>query len=94
MATGGGKSLCMYLASLASSTSAVGVVISPLVGLMDEQVTSKFSIHTIWPLLSQFGIHFKVERLSQAGVRSMHVSQAGDFKMVVSSNCRIGTFAT
>ena len=44
MATGGGKSLCMYLAPLASSTSAVGVVISPLVGLMDEQVTSKFSI--------------------------------------------------
>ena len=44
MATGGGKSLCMYLAPLASSMSAVGVVISPLVGLMDEQVTSKFSI--------------------------------------------------
>ena len=44
MATGGGKSLCMYLAPLASSTSAVGVVISPLVGLVDEQVTSKFSI--------------------------------------------------
>ena len=44
MATGGGKSLCMYLALLASSAPAVGVVISPLVGLMDEQVTSKFSI--------------------------------------------------
>ena len=40
MATGGNKSLCMYLAC--SSTSAV---ISPLVDLMDEQVTSKFSIH-------------------------------------------------
>ena len=35
MATGGGKGLCMYLAPLASSTSAVEVVISPLVGLMD-----------------------------------------------------------
>ena len=53
-----------------------------------------WSILYNWPLLSQFGIRFKVERLSQAGVRSMRVSQAGDFKMVVSSNCRIGTFAT
>ena len=30
----------------------------------------------------------------QAGVRSMCVSQAGDFKTVLSSNCRIGTYAT
>ena len=45
MATGGGKSLCMYLAPLAASSSATAVVISPLIGLMDEQVVqTKFRI--------------------------------------------------
>ena len=38
MATGAGKSLCFYLVPLAASTSAVGVVISPLNALMDQQV--------------------------------------------------------
>ena len=37
--TGGGKSLCMFLVPLSISNSAVGVVISPLNGLMDEQVS-------------------------------------------------------
>ena len=40
MATGAGKSLCIYLVPLAVGTSAVGVVISPLNGLMDQQVSS------------------------------------------------------
>jgi len=44
IATGGGKSLCMFLAPLASSSSAIAVVISPLIGLMDEQVRSSLSI--------------------------------------------------
>ena len=44
IATGGGKSLCMYLAPLAASSSAIAIVISPLLGLMDEQVTSSLSI--------------------------------------------------
>ena len=38
MATGGGKSLCMFLAPLAARADAVGVVISPLNVLRDEQV--------------------------------------------------------
>ena len=38
MATGAGKSLCFYLVPLAASTSAVGVVSSPLNALMDQQV--------------------------------------------------------
>ena len=37
MATGAGKSLCILLAPLALSDSAVGIVISPLNGLMDQQ---------------------------------------------------------
>ena len=36
--TGGGKSLCMYIGVLAQETDKVGVIISPLIGLMDEQV--------------------------------------------------------
>ncbi len=38
MPTGGGKSLCMFLVPLSISDVAVGVVVSPLKGLMDEQV--------------------------------------------------------
>ena len=38
LATGSGKSLCMFLAPLASSDSAMAVIVSPLNGLMDEQV--------------------------------------------------------
>ena len=41
MATGAGKSLCIFLPPLAVSDSAIGVVISPLNGLMDQQVGSE-----------------------------------------------------
>ena len=39
MATGSGKSMCMYLPPLVSSKAAVAIIISPLVGLMEEQVS-------------------------------------------------------
>lgn len=38
MATGSGKTLCIYLGPLAKSDKAVTVVISPLNGLMEQQV--------------------------------------------------------
>lgn len=38
MATGSGKSLCMFLGPLAKNVNAVGVIISPLNALMDQQV--------------------------------------------------------
>ena len=38
MATGAGKSLCMFLAPLAARENGIGAVISPLNGLTDEQV--------------------------------------------------------
>ena len=42
MATGAGKSLCFYLVPLSLSSSAVGVVVGPL---MDQQVISIFMLH-------------------------------------------------
>ena len=38
LATGSGKSLCIFLAPLAASNTAMVVIVSPLNGLMDEQV--------------------------------------------------------
>ena len=38
MATGAGKSLCVFLLPLAVGGSAMGIIISPLVGLMEQQV--------------------------------------------------------
>lgn len=40
MPTGGGKTLCMFLPPLATSDVAIGLVISPLVALMDQQVSN------------------------------------------------------
>lgn len=38
LATGSGKSMCMFLVPLAISDSAMAMIVSPLNGLMDEQV--------------------------------------------------------
>ena len=38
MATGAGKSLCMFLPPLVYSSSSLAVIISPLISLMDDQV--------------------------------------------------------
>ena len=39
MATGSGKSLCMFLPPLAVSNDSMAVIISPLIALMDQQVS-------------------------------------------------------
>ena len=39
MATGSGKSLCMFLGPLGASDVAIGVIISPLNGLMQQQIS-------------------------------------------------------
>lgn len=44
--TGGGKSLCMYIGVLAHEPDKVGVIISPLIGLIDEQVSCMDVWHT------------------------------------------------
>lgn len=38
MATGAGKSLCMFLVPIASGDTSMGIIISPLNSLMNEQV--------------------------------------------------------
>ena len=38
MATGSGKSLCMFLVPLSHSSTAMGIIISPLKALMEQQV--------------------------------------------------------
>ena len=43
MPTGGGKSLCMFLVPLAVYKKAIGVVVSLLVSLMDQQVSKLYA---------------------------------------------------
>ena len=45
--TGGGKSLCVFLTPLAVSDTAMGIVISPLNGLIDQQVCSSQHISMV-----------------------------------------------
>lgn len=47
MATGSGKSVCMFLPLLASGDLGMGVIISPLNALMDRQVLNLF-IKACW----------------------------------------------
>lgn len=44
IATGGGKSICMFLPVLTISNSAIGIIVSPLIGLMDQQVCQSLII--------------------------------------------------
>ncbi len=48
MPTGGGKSLCMFLVPLSISDAAMGVIVSPLNGLMDEHVRRLFCLYVEW----------------------------------------------
>ena len=47
MPTGGGKSMCMFLIPLSISENAMGIVITPLIGLMEQQVSHCAVLHCI-----------------------------------------------
>ena len=49
MATGSGKTLCMFIPVLAAHEEAMGIIVSPLSGLIDQQVlaTSFLNMHII-----------------------------------------------
>lgn len=49
MATGSGKSICMFLPALAHSDKACTVIISPLIALMDDQVSIHVAHHVMQP---------------------------------------------
>lgn len=59
MRTGGGKSLCMYVLPLAIGGEAMGFVISPLVGLIQQQV-SLLCMHIEWAPTTQF-LHARLD---------------------------------
>ena len=40
MPTGGGKSLCMFLIPLSLGNDSLGIIVSPLVGLIEQQVSN------------------------------------------------------
>ena len=47
MPTGGGKMMCMFVPPLAASHAAMGLVISPLIALMEQQVRLKINVNII-----------------------------------------------
>ena len=95
MATGAGKSLCMFLVPLAHDLPSVGVVISPLNCLMDEQVlyiaitciAKSCSTNTSVMALK------RVLKLAVIGIKAVRVCRqnTGHFASVVSGEFYFGT---
>ena len=54
MRTGGGKSLCMFVLPLAFGGEAMGIIISPLVGLMEQQVSDLHA--SMWTIMCVVGV--------------------------------------
>ena len=96
MATGAGKSLCMFLAPLAARENGIVVVISPLNGLMDEQVLEyacQIAIVRMIPGMKCNGSHsWKVRKLAHVGVPAVQVSELNrdSLELVAAGNFRFG----
>ena len=58
MSTGAGKTLCMFLPPLAMSEFSVGVIISPLNAIMDEQVHTSYNTGGSFSSCSFFLLRF------------------------------------
>ena len=72
MATGAGKSLCIFLGPLCSSRDAVGIVISPLTGLIEEQVPIK-SVKLI--VCMHNSLYIQIAILERIGVAAVHITE-------------------
>ena len=73
MAAGAGKSLCMFLAPLAVSDAAMAVVTSPLLGLMDQQVSYPVC-HAIQTFTCMYA-YMQVSQLLAVGVPAVRAGQ-------------------
>ena len=79
MATGSGKSLCMFLPPLVHSTKAAAIIISPLVGLMDEQVHVYLLKYILWytkPII--YTLYCQVCKLHSCSLSAIRVSECSD----------------
>ena len=68
MATGAGKSICMFSVPLAYSSSATAVIFSPLNALMDEQVCYSSLMVCLFLMY-----HIQVLKLQSLGVKAIRV---------------------
>ena len=75
----------MFLGPLAMSSKAIAVIISPLNGLMEQQVC--YSVNTCW-LFWYF--HYQVKILTDASVSAVHVTGCSMFDAVCKGEYRFG----
>ena len=89
LATGSGKTLCMFMVPLATSSLATGLIISPLIGLMEQQVHAcATSYQYLLELLIK--IDSKVHQLTEVGVSAIRVYDKSQIPDVASGKFRFG----
>lgn len=82
MHTGGGKTLCMFLPPLAMGPMAMGLMISPLVALIDQQVSILYMLDMISAFhISSYKV-YQVRQLRQVGVSAVHAVRTDQCKDV------------
>ena len=94
MATSAGKSLCLFLAPRAIGERALGIIISPLNALMDQQVYIHCNklLKTVVNMMQidMLILCRKVQTLSDVGVTAVHVDLHTSFEDVAAGKFRFG----
>ena len=94
MATGAGKSLWLFLAPLAIGERALGIIISPLNALMDQQVYihCNMLLKTVVNMMQidMLILCRKVQTLSDVGVTAVHVDLHTSFEDVTAGKFCFG----